>query len=45
MTSDLEIYRIASVVIRDYGDGADLVAAQRVYEYLDKGDIDGSARR
>ena len=43
MTSDLDIYRTASVLIREHGDEADLVAAMRADEFLDKGDIDGSA--
>jgi hypothetical protein len=29
MTSDLDIYRTANVLIREHGDEADLVAAQR----------------
>ena len=43
MTSDLDIYRTASVLIREHGDEANLVAAQRADEFLDKGDMDGSA--
>ena len=45
LTSDLDIYRTASVLIREHGDRADLVAARMVQEYLDKGEIDGSAGR
>jgi hypothetical protein len=43
MTSDLDIYRTASVLIRERGDEADLIAAQRADEFLEKGDMDGSA--
>ena len=43
MTSNLDIYRTASVLIWEHGDEADLVAAQRADEFLDKGDVDGSA--
>jgi hypothetical protein len=43
LTSDLDIYRTASVLIREHGDEADLVAAQRADEFLEKGDMDGSA--
>ncbi len=43
MTSDLNIYRTASVLIREHGDEADLVAAQRADEFLDRGDMAGSA--
>ncbi len=41
MTSDLDIYRTASVLIRDYGDEADLVAAMRADAMLEKGSLDG----
>ncbi len=34
MTSELDIYRTASVLIRDYGDEADLVAAMRADSFL-----------
>ncbi len=43
MTSDLDIYRTASVLIREHGDEADLVAAMRADSFLEDGDIDGSA--
>ena len=43
MTSDLDIYRTAGVLIREHGDEADLVAAQRADEFLEKGDMEGSA--
>ncbi len=34
MTSDLDIYRTASALIREHGDEADLVAAQRADSFL-----------
>jgi hypothetical protein len=43
MTSDLDIYRTANVLIREHGDEADFVAAQRADSFLEAGDIDGSA--
>jgi hypothetical protein len=43
ITSDLDIYRTASVLIREHRDEADLVAAQRADSFLDAGDMDGSA--
>jgi len=43
MTSDLDIYRTTSVLIREHGDEADLVAAMRADEFLEKGDMEGSA--
>lgn len=42
LTSDLDIYRTASVLIREHGDEADLVAAQRAEGFLEAGDMDGS---
>lgn len=43
MPSDLDIYRTASVLIREHGDEADLVAAQRADSFFEAGDVDGSA--
>lgn len=43
MISDLDIYRTASVLIREHGNEADLVAAMRADSFLEAGDIDGSA--
>ena len=37
MTSDLDIYRTASVLIREHGEDAVLEAAQRADAWLDKG--------
>ncbi len=42
MTSDLDIYRTASVLVKHYGKDAALVAAERADSFLDAGDIDGS---
>jgi len=39
----LDIYRTASVLIREHGEKADLVAAQRAYDFLAAGDMAGSA--
>jgi hypothetical protein len=41
MTSDLDIYRTASVLIREHGEEANLVAAQRADSFLEAGDIEG----
>ncbi len=41
MTSDLDIYRTASVLIREHGEDATLEAAQRADAMLEKGSVDG----
>ncbi len=41
MTSDLDIYRTASVLIREHGEEAALEAAQRADAMLEKGCLDG----
>ena len=41
MTSGLDIYRTASVLIREHGEDAALEAAQRADAMLEKGAIDG----
>ncbi len=41
MTSDLDIYRTASVLIREHGDDAALKAAQPADAVLEKGRLDG----
>ncbi len=41
MTSDLDIYRTANVLIREHGEDADLEAAQRADVLLEEGAIDG----
>ncbi len=41
MTSDLDIYRTASVLIREHGEDAALEAAQRADAMLEKGRCDG----
>ena len=43
MTSDLDIYRTANVLTLEHGDEADLVAAQWADNFLEAGDMDGSA--
>ncbi len=43
MTSDLDIYRTASVLIREHGDDATLEAAQRTDAMLERGDMEGAA--
>ncbi len=41
MTSDLDIYRTASVLIREHGQDATLEAALRADAMLEKGCLDG----
>ena len=41
MTSDLDIYRTANVLVKHYGEDADLEAAQRADAMLEKGCLDG----
>jgi hypothetical protein len=41
--NDDVIYRTASVLIREHGDEADLVAAQKADSFLESGDLDDSA--
>ncbi len=41
MTSGLDIYRTASVLIRKHGEDAALEAAQRADAMLEKGSLDG----
>ncbi len=43
MTSDLDIYRSSSVLVREHGAGASLEAAQRADAMLERGDMDGCA--
>ena len=38
MTSDLDIYRTASVLIGEHGDETDLVAAQRADNFIEAGE-------
>ncbi len=40
MTSDLDIYRTANVLVKHYGEDADLEAAQRADIMLEKGSVD-----
>ena len=41
MTSNLDIYRTANVLIREHGEDAALEAAQRADAMLEKGSVDG----
>ncbi len=41
VTSDLDIYRTASVLIREHGEDAALEAAQSADAMLEKGSLDG----
>ncbi len=43
MTSDLDIYRAANVLIEQHGDAADIEAAMRADERLAAGDMEGEA--
>ena len=43
MTSDLDIYRIASVLIREHGEDAAVEAAERADAMLKNGDPDAAA--
>ena len=43
MTSDLDIYRSAAVLIREHGDNASLEAAPRADGILERGDVEGLA--
>ena len=43
MSSDLDIFRTANVLIRNHGDGVALEAAQRADAMLERGDMDGCA--
>ncbi len=42
MTSEIDIYRTTNVLIREHGDEAYLVAAERAGSFIDAGDIYGS---
>ena len=43
MTSDLDIYRTAHELIKQFGDAADIEAAMRADERLAAGDMEGEA--
>ena len=43
MTSDLDIYRSANELIKQFGDAADIEAAMRADELLADGDMEGRA--
>jgi hypothetical protein len=41
VTSDLDIWRAANLLIKQHGEDAEIVAAQRADLILDRGDRDG----
>ncbi len=43
MTSDIDIYRSADELIKQFGDAADIEAAMRADERLAAGDMEGEA--
>ncbi len=43
MTSDLDIYRSANELIKQFGEAADIEAAMRADERLAAGDMEGEA--
>ncbi len=43
MTSDLDVYRSANELIKQFGDTADIEAAMRADERLAAGDMEGEA--
>ena len=43
MTSDLDIYRSAKLLIDQHGEDAPIFAAQQADACLEKGDLDGKA--
>ena len=43
MTSDIDIYRSANELIKQFGDAADIEAAMRADELMDTGDMEGEA--
>ncbi len=43
MTSDLDIYRSANLLIKQHGENTPIEAAMRADAMLDKGDLDGCA--
>ncbi len=43
MNPDIDIYRSANVLVKQYGEDAPIQAAMRADAMLDKGDLDGYA--
>ena len=43
VTSDIDIFRSANELIKQYGDAADIEAAMRADELMDAGDMEGEA--
>ena len=43
MTSDIDIFRVANLLVKQHGPDAPIHAAMRADAMLDKGDLDGYA--
>ncbi len=43
MTADIDIYRAANELVKQFGDAADIEAAMRADERLSAGDMEGKA--
>ncbi len=43
MTSDLDIYRSANLLVKQHGEGAPIHAAMRADAMIEAGDLDGCA--
>ncbi len=43
MTSDIDIYRVANLLVKQHGQDAPIQAAMRADELLEAGDLDGYA--
>jgi len=41
MVSDLDIWRAANILVKEHGEEAAIIAAQRADELLAKGDVEG----
>jgi len=41
VTSDIDIWRAANLLIKRHGDDASIIAAQRADELLEQGDVEG----
>ena len=41
MIPDIDIWRAANLLIKQHGDGAELIAAQRADEMIEGGDLEG----
>ena len=43
MTSELDVWRTAAVLVREHGDGAGMEAAFRADDMMERGDLDACA--